>query len=56
MTTWLQCDACSTRFDLLEPIARCRQCRGLLALASDLGPTDLARRFADQGSCSPALR
>lgn len=56
MTSWLQCDTCATRFDLGLPITRCRQCRGLLALANDTAPADLARRFADQGSCSPSLR
>ena len=55
MTSWLRCDSCATTFTLDEPVTRCRACRGLLTLASDDHPADLARRMTDRGSCGTGL-
>lgn len=48
MSGWLQCDECHHRFDLFEPITRCRQCQGLLAVARDDEPAEVAARFANR--------
>ena len=56
MSGWLQCDDCRLRFDLFEPITRCRQCQGLLAVARDDRSADVAARFADRTGGSAALR
>jgi threonine synthase len=56
MTTQLKCDDCGHWFGLDDPITRCRACQGLLALDRDDDPAEIARRFAERGSCAPALR
>jgi len=55
MTTSLRCDSCGTVFASDQPITRCRECRGLLALVDDQGPEEAARRFRRRDGLPPAF-